>query len=155
VTAVGSSIVREPSSAKRDSARTTDDAAARREIPVTEESASILEEGGRAKELHEQLESEERDVNWSDAMEAELRAYLAGKPELGTFLVAGVECRTSGCEIQLIGYGDSVQRTWVNATSDLYTQPWFDFSDMSTSVKSIKPATDVVAILVILVRSPR
>ena len=75
------------------------------------------------------------------------------KPELSTFYIPLIECRTNLCEVQAVGYGDSAQTTWFNATADITDPPWFEFSDMSQSARNIAPDVDVLGIVVILMRN--
>jgi hypothetical protein len=120
-------------------------------ISVPDEIAPILEDS-RPSNLHSQLESEEREASWAAFMEGQITAYLAQKPALQTYSIVLVECRTSLCEIQAIGYGPAAQVVWLTETSDMPSQPWFEFSDMSNSVRDVAPDTEIYGILTILIR---
>ena len=122
-------------------------------IPIIDEARSILSEGRPAK-LHKEFEASKRDDSWSPYMESQLRTYIQQKPSLSTFSFPVIECRLAGCEIQAIGYVENANQIWVNATVDIYVQPWFSFSGMSTSVSSMEGANDIVALVVILIKEP-
>lgn len=58
---------------------------------------------------HQQLESEPRDDTWAPRMEAALRRGIEGALtarglDTERIELPVVECRTSGCEIQAVGY---------------------------------------------------
>jgi hypothetical protein len=68
---------------------------------------------------HEQLQSEPRDANWSERVEAELRkgiedSLLAKNLDTKRVDITVLECRTSGCEIQALGYKEDNIRDGVD-----------------------------------------
>jgi hypothetical protein len=112
-------------------------------IPVAREVEPLLQ--GRAAELHAQLEREPREPSWSAYMEAQLVTYLSSKPELSSqFSIPLIQCRSSMCELQAIGYGPSAYPNWVAATSDMHDQPWFEFSGVGGPVNSQDGLTTIL-----------
>ncbi len=96
----------------------------RNEIPVPQELAGLLDEGGRMAQLHRQVENEAEELSWSTYMEAQIAGYLNQKLALSELSIPLIECRTTLCEVQVIGYGDSPMQSWMNATGDMRAQPW-------------------------------
>lgn len=68
---------------------------------------------------HQQLQSEPRDPSWSERMERELRAGIQGELtshgyDTQRVELPLVECRTTGCEIQALGYPQDNMKQGVN-----------------------------------------
>jgi hypothetical protein len=51
--------------------------------------------------------SEPDEIGWSEYMEQTLTQYLAAHPHAARFDLASIDCRTSFCEIQVLGYDES------------------------------------------------
>ena len=85
-----------------------------------------IELRGHMEVLHEQLEQEARDESWAHSMESELYNYfLANGQDLASnFGVPNVVCRSTLCEVQVVGYGEGSHEIWQSVTSDLESQPW-------------------------------
>lgn len=120
-------------------------------IPVPEELAGLLDEGGRMAQLHRQLESEAEELSWSPYMEAQIAGYLSQKPALAEFSIPLIECRTTLCEVQVIGYGESPMQNWMNATADMRAQPWYEFADSSIGVQQVVPG--IIGLMVVMQRA--
>ena len=94
-------------------------------------------------DLHERLQRQPVDPEWSIAMEANLRSYFASAELLGTYGTPTINCRTTACEVAFVAYGleakaQAAQRNAANgstlslilesefrdATSDFREQPW-------------------------------
>lgn len=106
-------------------------------IPFLEEMAEMFE--GPMGELHAEVESESADVSWSEYMEAQFMDYFNSKPALANFNILLVECRTTSCEVQAMGYGETANLTWLNETADITRQPWYDFNDGGGSSSALAP----------------
>ncbi len=102
------------------------------------------------KPLQTQYEAEEKEDSWATYMEGQLAAYFAQKPELAQFDISRIDCRTSVCEIQAIGYGTNARAAWTIATADIIQQPWHDFRRMSMSTRD--PAPGIFAVVLVLAR---
>ena len=97
------------------------------------------------------MESEDRDDSWAQFMEAQIAAYLASKPTLAAFQLALIQCRSSMCEIQAVGYGPDAAATWFTAVNDLPRQPWaVEFGDGNFKMRQFAP--DVTSILMQMAR---
>lgn len=104
------------------------------------------------KELQERYESDKREESWATYMEGQLANYFAQKPELAQFNFSLIDCRTSICEIHVLGYGPDALMLWNVGTADIVTQTWHDFRSMS--VDHNNPQPDILAIILILSRKP-
>ncbi len=102
-------------------------------------------------QLHRQLESEAEELSWSTYMEAQIAGYLSQKPALAEFSIPLVECRTTLCEVQVIGYGESPMQNWMNATADMRAQPWYEFADTSIGVQQVVPG--IIGLMVVMQRA--
>ncbi len=106
-------------------------------IPFLEDMAEMFE--GPMGERHAEVESESADVSWSEYMEAQFMDYFNSKPALANFNILLVECRTTSCEVQAMGYGETANLTWLNETADITRQPWFDFNEGGGSTAALAP----------------
>jgi hypothetical protein len=104
------------------------------------------------KDLQERYESDEREDSWAQYMEGQLAAYFAQKHELAQFSFSMIDCRTSICEIHVLGYGPDALTLWNVGTADIVTQTWHDFRSMS--INRHNPQPDILAIVLILSRKP-
>jgi hypothetical protein len=102
-------------------------------IPVAPEAEGLMT--GDVAELHSRLEHELREASWSTYMEMQLAAYFGSKTQmLQQFNIQLIQCRSSMCELQAVGYGPDTYLNWVAATNDMYDQPWFEFSGVGGPV---------------------
>jgi hypothetical protein len=93
------------------------------------------------------MEKEVRSTFWSAHMEAELGTYLLGNPELAAqFTFPVIQCRSSMCEVQAIGYGPEASATWEAAMSDMDKQSWFDFTSVGGPSESRDGTTIILRI---------
>ena len=104
------------------------------------------------KDLQSRYESDEREESWATYMEGQLAAYFAQKPTLAQFYVSLIDCRTSICEIHVLGYGPDALTQWNTATADIVSQPWFEFNSMS--MNRYNPEPDILAIVLIVSKKP-
>ena len=66
-----------------------------------------------------ELDAEPRDDSWAYYMEETLTQFLARHPGIVEFDVSYVECRTSYCQLQVIGFDASTEPTWSRIMYDL------------------------------------
>lgn len=104
------------------------------------------------KELQARYENDSREDSWASYMEGLLAAYFAQKPQLAQFYISLIDCRTSICEIHLLGYGPEALTQWNSATADMVSQPWFEFNNMSMNRRNPEPG--ILAIVLILTKKP-
>jgi len=100
------------------------------------------------RQLQTRYEAEEREDSWAAYTEGQLAAYFAQKPELAQFNISRIDCQSSVCEIQAIGYGTGAREV---ATADIIQQPWHDFKQMSMSTRDPEPG--VFAVVLVLART--
>jgi hypothetical protein len=79
------------------------------------------------------LEAEEIDDSWSYFMKQSLQLFLSSHVEAIKFSIFHIECRTSMCEIQAVGFNDSTAPDWSRILYDMAQQPWYDFGQVGTS----------------------
>lgn len=113
-------------------------------VPATEQHRALLDEYADAdpeatapSNNRRELEAEPRDHEWSYFMEQSIGQYLAGHPESIYFDVAGIECRSSICEIQSFGVDENAGPRWGIVVHDLRNQPWNDFGQSGSSTSTI------------------
>lgn len=70
-------------------------------------------------------------------MEQSIGQYLASHPESIHFDVAGIECRSTICEIQSFGVDENAGPRWGIIVHDLRNQPWNDFGQFGSSSSTI------------------
>ncbi len=121
------------------------------EIPVPQELAGLLDEGGRIAQLHRQVESEAEELSWSTYMEAQIAGYLSQKLALSELSIPLIECRTTLCEVQVIGYGESPMQSWTISTGDMRAQPWFDFANVSVGTHQVAPG--IIGLMLVMQRA--
>ncbi len=123
----------------------------RNEIPVPQELAGLLDEGGRMAQLHRRVENEAEELSWSTYMEAQIAGYLNQKLPLSELSVPLIECRTTLCEVQVIGYGESPMQSWMTATGDMRAQPWYEFADVSIGTLQVAPG--IIGLMLVMQRA--
>lgn len=84
-----------------------------------------------------ELENDPRDYEWSYFMEQSIGQYLASHPEIMYFDIAGIECRSTICEIQSFGVDENAGPRWGLIVHDLRNQPWNDFGQTGSSSSTI------------------
>lgn len=83
-------------------------------------------------------------------MEGQLAQYFGSKPELAQFDFSLIDCKTTVCEVDVLGYGSDALTRWNVGTADFVAQPWHDFNNMS--MNRANPQPDVLAIVMIVTR---
>ncbi len=120
-------------------------------IPVPQELAGLLDEGGRMAQLHRRIENEAEELSWSTYMEAQIAGYLNRKLPLTELSVPLIECRTTLCEVQVIGYGESPMQSWMIATEDMRAQPWYEFGEVSIGTLQVAPG--IIGLMLVMQRA--
>ncbi|MBT8085496.1 MAG: hypothetical protein KJN72_09750 [Woeseia sp.] len=113
---------------------------------------SGIELSGDIKMFHSMLEDEVRDESWAAPMETELyNLFIDRLPELAdNFGMPTVLCRTTICEVQVIGYGDGSLEAWQAAVSQIESQPWAeDFVQIRLGGNPIGPDSQGLVLVLI------
>ena len=84
-------------------------------------------------QLRAKLELEQKDSSWAYYMEQTLLQFLSGHPSIDQFDVSRIECRTSKCQIEVIGFSESTAPVWQQVMYDIGQQPWSEFDHYGTS----------------------
>lgn len=137
----GENATPDPSQPAQQSLRPTNPKpASYRPIPVTEHHAKLLQGNTREPGIgwqHEQLEFEEEDVSWAYEMELRIREFLNAHPSAALFQVPSIECRTTRCQIQALGYDSAAVGHWGLMMDQMREQPWFNFFGTGSSSSNI------------------
>ncbi len=88
-------------------------------IPVSDAHAKLLGGAERRNSKHAEIEAEPEDDNWSYFMEQSISMFLSQHPNAGLFTVFSVECSTTLCQIQIIGFDESTSPDWGRVLFDL------------------------------------
>ncbi len=83
--------------------------------------------------LKEQLGAEPKDVSWAYYMEQTLLQYLSSHSSIAQFDISLIDCRTTQCLIEVIGYDESTVPVWQQVMYDIRQQPWSEFGQYGTS----------------------
>ncbi len=81
-----------------------------------------------------ELEVEPKDDGWAYYMEQAILQFLTSHPAITQFDISYIDCRTTVCNIQVIGYDESTGPTWHRIIYDLRQQPWSEFEMWGSSV---------------------
>ena len=101
-------------------------------------------DGGGQTATHEELEAQPEDDSWSYFMEQALAEFIGGHPNADKFVIFNIECRTTLCEIQAVGYDGSTSPDWSRILYDLRSQPWQDFEQVGSSSTSYQGQLAIV-----------
>jgi hypothetical protein len=110
---------------------------------------------------HQQLQDEPRDDNWAPRMEAEFRrgiqdSLTSAGLDTQRIELSVLECRTHGCEIQAVGYGEDNMKPKADLQSIMFTLlsgPMGDEFDRNGLIISMGPRPD--GRILFLVQVPR
>jgi hypothetical protein len=81
----------------------------------------------------EKFELEEKDSSWAYYMEQTLLQFLGSHPSAAQFSISRIECRTTKCQLQVVGYDESTLPVWQQVMYDIRQQPWSEFGQYGTS----------------------
>ncbi len=108
-------------------------------IPVSDAHATLIgrqfttdKDTGERRAVREILEEETYDDSWSFFMEQALRQFISSHADSSQFSIFHIECRTTMCEIQAIGFDESTASNWSRVLYDLSLEPWYEFSQVGT-----------------------
>lgn len=83
--------------------------------------------------LREAFEAEPKDGSWAYYMEQAMLQYLSSHSSMAQFDISIIECRTTKCQIEVIGYDESTVPVWQQVMYDIRQQPWSEFDMYATS----------------------
>jgi len=83
--------------------------------------------------LRKELELEPKDDSWAYYMEQTLLQFLSEHSSIAQFDISSIECRTTKCVIEVIGYDESTVPVWHQVMYDIRQQPWNEFGQYGIS----------------------
>ena len=83
------------------------------------------------------LEAEPKDDSWAYYMEQTMLQYLSSHSSIPKFDISRIECRTTKCQIEVIGYDESTVPVWTQVMYDIRQQPWSEFGEYGSSVGTV------------------
>jgi hypothetical protein len=81
----------------------------------------------------QKFEREPKDSSWAYYMEQTLRQFLGSHPSAARFDISRIECRTTKCQLQVVGYDESTLPVWQQVMYDIRQQPWSEFGQYAAS----------------------
>lgn len=81
----------------------------------------------------QKLELEPKDTSWAYYMEQTLLQFLGRHPSTAQFDISRIECRTTKCQLEVVGYDESTEPVWQQVIYDIRQQPWSEFVQYGTS----------------------
>jgi hypothetical protein len=81
----------------------------------------------------QKLELEPKDNSWAYYMEQTLLQFLGSHPSTAQFDISRIECRTTRCQLEVVGYDESTEPVWQQVMYDIRQQPWSEFDQSGTS----------------------
>lgn len=81
----------------------------------------------------QKLELEPQDNSWAYYMEQTLLQFLGSHPSTAQFDISRIECRTTKCQLEVVGYDESTVPVWQQVMYDIRQQPWSEFGQYGTS----------------------
>lgn len=97
--------------------------------------------------LREDLEAEQKDDGWAYYMEQTLLQYLGSHSSIAQFDISRIECRTTKCQIEVIGYDESTVPVWQQVMYDIRHQPWSEFGQYGSSHGTVDDRLIIVGTL--------
>lgn len=133
------SLVEKPRTSTVESNRGTPEIALQQadELPAPE-SKSTKTEAPWPSKLRAVLAEEPKDDSWAYYMEQTLLQYLSSHPSIAQFDISYIECRTTVCQIEVIGFNESTVPVWGQVTHDIQQQPWSEFGQNGTSSGTVE-----------------
>mgnify|MGYP003677918780 CR=1 FL=1 len=106
----------------------------RNDIPISEAHKEILKnvDGSNKVSMRSELESESSDPDWSYFLGQSLAQFVGRHAKASLFSIQAINCRTTICEIQLIGYDESTASSWSEILFDMKSEPWYEFYQVGT-----------------------
>jgi hypothetical protein len=81
----------------------------------------------------QRLDLEPKDNSWAYYMEQTLLQFLGGHPSTAQFDISRIECRTTTCQFEVVGYDEGTVPVWQQVMYDIRQQPWSEFGQYGTS----------------------
>ena len=79
------------------------------------------------------IDAEPKDDSWAYYMEQTMLEYLSSHPAISQFEISYIECRTTVCQVKVIGYDESTSPVWQQLMYDMRQQPWSEFGQQGNS----------------------
>lgn len=92
-----------------------------------------------------ELEAEPKDDSWAYYMEEAILQFLTSHPAIADFDISYIQCRTTMCQIEVIGYDESTGPTWQRVMFELRQQPWSEFSQTGSSSANVNDRFIIIA----------
>jgi hypothetical protein len=92
--------------------------------------------------FHQQLEAENRDPEWALPTEDHLKQYVAQNG----FDISSVECRTTLCEVQVLGRTGFGTNQWKTLVAAMRQEQWWSFSGDSSASSEENDQTVIFAV---------
>jgi hypothetical protein len=81
----------------------------------------------------QEIELEPKDDGWAYYMEQTLVQFLGGHASAAKFDISRIECKTTMCQLEVVGYDSSTEPVWRQVMYDIRHQPWSEFAHYGTS----------------------
>jgi len=95
----------------------------------------------------ERFAAEPKDESWAYYMEQALLQYLGSHSSIAQFDISSIDCRTTKCQIEVVGYDESTVPVWQQVMYDIRQQPWSEFSQYGTSFGTVDGRLVIVGTL--------
>jgi len=95
----------------------------------------------------QKLELEPRDDSWGYYMEQTLLQFLGSHPSIARFDISRIECRTTRCQVEVVGYDESTWPVWEQVMHDMRQQPWSEFGQSGSSSGNVDGSFVIVGTL--------
>lgn len=81
----------------------------------------------------QEIDLEPKEESWAYYMEQALSQYLGSHPAAAQFDVSRLECRTTMCQVEVVGYDASTEPVWQQVMYDIRHQSWSEFARYGSS----------------------
>jgi hypothetical protein len=122
-------------------------------VDVPQPLVPLIETSVQVYDLHRRLEREPTDLSWSSYIEPLLAEYLANIDGADAIDIAGIACRTSLCEVQIISSDDSALINLMANLPEFQQQSWHDLTSAGMNGNEIEDGAS--GLVWILQRSAR
>lgn len=77
--------------------------------------------------------AEAKDDGWAYYMELAIGQFLASHSMIAQFDLSYIECRTTRCQVGVVGYDESTGASWQRILYDMRQAPWYEFGPIGTA----------------------
>lgn len=114
---------------------TPDDDVTREELPISDAHLALLKgpDGTNKRSIRADMEREGTDYEWAYFTEQAITQFIASHAKAGMFTIHSVICRSTICEIQVVGFDESTGSSWSEILYDMKSAPWYVFGQVGTS----------------------